>query len=84
MLRTLVNSLCPAIYGHELVKAGLLLGLFGGSQKYASDKDRIPVYTPVMTSVTTQLAPPCFMYDTRSYVYSQIYIHGRSGVTPTF
>lgn len=24
-------SLCPAIYGHEVVKAGLLLSLFGGS-----------------------------------------------------
>ena len=28
----LVHSLCPTIYGHELVKAGLLLALFGGSQ----------------------------------------------------
>lgn len=27
----LVHSLCPTIYGHELVKAGILLGLFGGS-----------------------------------------------------
>jgi hypothetical protein len=27
----LVNSLCPLIYGHELVKLGLLLGLFGGT-----------------------------------------------------
>jgi hypothetical protein len=27
----LVNSLCPTIFGQELVKAGLLLGLFGGT-----------------------------------------------------
>ena len=27
----------------ELVKAGLALALFGGSQKYADDKNRIPV-----------------------------------------
>lgn len=27
----LVNSLCPAIYGNELVKLGLLLSLFGGT-----------------------------------------------------
>lgn len=28
-------SICPSIYGHELVKAGLLLSLFGGIQKIA-------------------------------------------------
>jgi len=43
LFRVLVNSLCPAIYGHELVKAGLLLGLFGGRQKYANDVNRIAV-----------------------------------------
>jgi hypothetical protein len=31
----LVHSLCPTIFGHELVKAGLLLGLFGGSSHKA-------------------------------------------------
>lgn len=31
--RLLVNSLCPSIFGHELVKAGLILGLFGGCNK---------------------------------------------------
>lgn len=28
---------------HKLVKAGLTLALFGGSQKYADDKNRIPI-----------------------------------------
>jgi len=28
--RLLVHSLCPNIYGHEVVKAALLMGLFGG------------------------------------------------------
>ena len=32
LFKFLVNSLCPSIFGHELVKAGLILGLFGGSQ----------------------------------------------------
>jgi DNA helicase MCM8 len=31
LFKFLLNSLCPNIYGHELVKAGLLLALFGGS-----------------------------------------------------
>ncbi|KAK7103109.1 DNA helicase MCM8-like [Littorina saxatilis] len=43
LFQLLVGSLCPAIYGHELVKAGLVLGLFGSSQKFANDKNRIPV-----------------------------------------
>ncbi|KAK9891070.1 hypothetical protein WA026_013395 [Henosepilachna vigintioctopunctata] len=31
LFRYLVQSLCPSIYGHEVVKAGLLLALFGGT-----------------------------------------------------
>nr|XP_056712015.1 DNA helicase MCM8 [Euleptes europaea] len=43
LLKLIVNSLCPTIYGHEIVKAGLVLALFGGCQKYVDDKNRIPV-----------------------------------------
>lgn len=32
-LKLLVHSLCPSIFGHELVKAGLLLAMFGGNTK---------------------------------------------------
>ena len=32
MFRLLVHSLCPTIFGHEAVKAGLLLGLIGGTE----------------------------------------------------
>lgn len=31
LFEIMVNSLCPSIYGHEMVKAGMLLSLFGGS-----------------------------------------------------
>ncbi|KAL1479804.1 hypothetical protein MTO96_051570 [Rhipicephalus appendiculatus] len=43
LFRLLVNSLCPAIYGHEVVKAGLLLALFGGVRRYSDDPDHVPV-----------------------------------------
>ena len=35
---SLLNSFCPSIYGHELVKAGLLLGIIGGSAKSLSEE----------------------------------------------
>nr|XP_028578029.1 DNA helicase MCM8 isoform X1 [Podarcis muralis] len=43
LFKLIVNSLCPTIYGHEIVKAGLVLALFGGCQKYMDDKNRIPI-----------------------------------------
>ncbi|XP_076247127.1 DNA helicase MCM8-like isoform X2 [Calliopsis andreniformis] len=36
----LVHSLCPTIYGHEMIKAGLLLSLFGGNPEH-SKRDSI-------------------------------------------
>nr|XP_037867101.1 DNA helicase MCM8 isoform X2 [Bombyx mori] len=32
VFRLLVHSLCPTIFGHEAVKAGLILGLLGGTE----------------------------------------------------
>ena len=31
IFKLLVNSLCPTVFGHNMVKAGLLLGMFGGT-----------------------------------------------------
>eukprot|EP00794_Sanderia_malayensis_P020314 gene20314-22313_t len=41
LFKLIVGSLCPSIYGHELVKAGLVLGLFGGAQKSTDDKSQV-------------------------------------------
>uniref|UniRef100_UPI00358FB3BE DNA helicase MCM8 isoform X2 n=1 Tax=Myxine glutinosa TaxID=7769 RepID=UPI00358FB3BE len=43
LFRLIVHSICPTIYGHELVKAGLVLTLFGGCQRYIHDNNSIPV-----------------------------------------
>jgi len=43
LFRKIVNSIAPAIYGNELVKAGFALTLFGGVRKNAEDKNRVPV-----------------------------------------
>ncbi|XP_058823295.1 DNA helicase MCM8 [Topomyia yanbarensis] len=42
-LRLMVQSLCPSIYGHEMIKAGLLLGLFGGSAIAGNRRSEIHV-----------------------------------------
>ncbi|KAF0975071.1 hypothetical protein FDP41_005824 [Naegleria fowleri] len=43
IFRLIVHSLCPAIFGHEIVKAGLVLTLFGGVQRYTNAKDMLTV-----------------------------------------
>ncbi|XP_029642907.2 DNA helicase MCM8 [Octopus sinensis] len=43
LFRLLVGSLCSSICGHEMVKAGLVLGLFGGTQRFANDKDCVAI-----------------------------------------
>ncbi|XP_020596573.1 probable DNA helicase MCM8, partial [Phalaenopsis equestris] len=43
IFRQIVQSFCPSIYGHEFVKAGITLALFGGVQKYSMDENKVPV-----------------------------------------
>ncbi|CAA6656870.1 unnamed protein product [Spirodela intermedia] len=43
VFRQILQSFCPSIYGHELVKAGITLALFGGVQKHSTDKNKVPV-----------------------------------------
>ncbi|URD79669.1 ATPase family associated with various cellular activities (AAA) [Musa troglodytarum] len=43
IFRQIVHSFCPSIYGHELVKAGIVLALFGGVQKHSVDQNKVPV-----------------------------------------
>ncbi|XP_015587968.1 DNA helicase MCM8 isoform X2 [Cephus cinctus] len=43
LFKLLVHSLCPDIYGHEIIKAGLILSLFGGSGNHAEVRDDIHV-----------------------------------------
>ncbi|CAA7013000.1 unnamed protein product [Microthlaspi erraticum] len=41
--RRLLHSVCPSIYGHEIVKAGITLSLFGGVRKHSMDRNKVPV-----------------------------------------
>ncbi|PIN18479.1 DNA replication licensing factor, MCM6 component [Handroanthus impetiginosus] len=43
VFRQILQSICPSIYGHELVKAGITLALFGGVRKHSMDQNKVPV-----------------------------------------
>ncbi|TRY63121.1 hypothetical protein TCAL_03630 [Tigriopus californicus] len=43
IFKLVVHSLCPSIYGHDLVKAGFILGLFGGTNRNQGDKSALSV-----------------------------------------
>jgi DNA helicase MCM8 len=43
LFHLIVNSLCPSIFGHEIVKAGLCLSIFGGCHKYVSEKNKLTI-----------------------------------------
>ncbi|KAI4300231.1 hypothetical protein L6164_033629 [Bauhinia variegata] len=43
LFRQILQSICPSIYGHELVKAGITLALFGGVRKHSTDQNKVPV-----------------------------------------
>ncbi|XP_010464617.1 PREDICTED: probable DNA helicase MCM8 [Camelina sativa] len=41
--RRILHSVCPSIYGHEIVKAGITLSLFGGVRKHSMNRNKVPV-----------------------------------------
>ncbi|XP_014220052.1 DNA helicase MCM8-like [Copidosoma floridanum] len=43
ILALLVSSLCPGIFGNEMIKMALLLSLFGGSPKHANLRENIHI-----------------------------------------
>ncbi|KAI9500629.1 MCM8 protein [Coemansia spiralis] len=43
LFRLLVNSFCPGIFGHEMVKAGIMLALFGARKRLSSERGSINI-----------------------------------------
>ena len=60
ILALLTASLCPSIFGHEMVKVGLLMGLFGGTD--ASDSSTV---MDTATMVDAATAVKALLTDSR-------------------
>ncbi|KAJ2157910.1 DNA replication licensing factor mcm8 [Coemansia sp. RSA 552] len=43
LFRLLVNSFSPGIFGHEMVKAGIMLALFGARKRHSSERGSIDI-----------------------------------------
>ncbi|EGG18339.1 MCM family protein [Cavenderia fasciculata] len=43
IFKLIVHSMCPSIYGHEMVKAGLTLALFGGNPRNTESKNKLSI-----------------------------------------
>ncbi|MFS8004447.1 putative DNA helicase [Helianthus anomalus] len=56
VFRQMLQSICPSIYGHELVKAGITLALFGGVRKHSMDQNKVPVRGDIHVIISTNVA----------------------------
>ncbi|XP_011304592.1 DNA helicase MCM8 [Fopius arisanus] len=73
----LVRSLCPAIYGNEIIKAGLLLSLFGGCAKHDSLRNDLHVLLVGDPGLgKSQLLQACSRISTKG-----VYVCGNSSTT---
>ncbi|XP_063973083.1 DNA helicase MCM8-like [Diachasmimorpha longicaudata] len=73
----LVRSLCPAIYGNEMIKAGLLLSLFGGCAKHDSLRNDLHVLLVGDPGLgKSQLLQACSRICTKG-----VYVCGNSSTT---
>ncbi|XP_015113669.1 DNA helicase MCM8 [Diachasma alloeum] len=73
----LVRSLCPAIYGNEMIKAGLLLSLFGGCAKHDSLRNDLHVLLVGDPGLgKSQLLQACSRVCTKG-----VYVCGNSSTT---
>jgi len=62
IFRQILHSICPSIYGHELVKAGITLALFGGVQKHLMDQNKVPVRGDIHVIIVGKFLLTC-LYD---------------------
>lgn len=81
LFKDLVNSLCPAIYGHEIVKAGLLLTLFGGRRRDEEKGLSIRSYPHILIVGDPGLGKSQMLMATVKLAPRGVYVSGNSTTT---
>jgi DNA replicative helicase MCM subunit Mcm2 (Cdc46/Mcm family) len=72
-LPILVQNFCPTIFGHELVKVGFLLGLFGGSSGNEDEYDNESKSFKVRSNIhVLVVGDPGLGKVSNSYVFFQL------------
>ncbi|KAI9146044.1 MCM2/3/5 family-domain-containing protein [Paraphysoderma sedebokerense] len=79
--KLIVNSLCPSIFGHELVKAGLCFSLFGGRRRYSNDNIPIRSDPHVLIVGDPGLGKSQLLHATVTAAPRGVYVCGSSGIS---
>ncbi|PVU88267.1 hypothetical protein BB559_003743 [Furculomyces boomerangus] len=85
LFKLLVQSLSPAIFGHEMVKAGLLLGIFGARQRDSNIKGRLSIrHNPhILVVGDPGLGKSQMLTAAASVATRGVYVCGSSGISTT-
>jgi DNA helicase MCM8 len=83
LFKLIVNSFCPKIFGHELVKAGVLLSLFGGRRRNTLKKGDISIRgdSHVLIVGDPGLGKSQILMAAKNLAPRGVYVCGTSGVS---
>jgi len=83
----LVRSLCPSIIGHDMVKAGILLGLLGGTPPSSSGLEEVRSGVSIRSNIhclvvgDPGMGKSCLLLATTSVAARSVYVGGNTSTT---
>ena len=83
----LVRSLCPSIIGHDMVKAGILLGLLGGTPPSSSGLEDVRSGVSIRSNIhclivgDPGMGKSCLLLATTSVAARSVYVGGNTSTT---
>jgi len=83
----LVRSLCPSIIGHDMVKAGILLGLLGGTPQSSSGLEDVRSGISIRSNIhclivgDPGMGKSCLLLATTQVAARSVYVGGNTSTT---